>query len=506
MDQLKAHFKRVEDVEEESPNVDEDMIEGDWWEFENPKEVDAWCLKMVPHTDNMHFNMKYRNSKAYLPISFDEKVKRVSTEKFPNIKIHCVTTNNAFPVGNQYHFTILLNSEKIWFNISPFLESLEPTPYSSEIKELERKIDNGEYHNMDGSPLTGSRLCTKITLLMNSFVVIKEKMAMQRSFMAPRTVSVETAAQDEGQPSTGKKAGGSQSKGKKNRKPPPSPATAPQSSPLASGSAKKAVERTSEQSGVESASYLEEMNVVPEALKTERKPNYKDISALYKNFWEKYSTAFIYGVGEKKELPIGKLKEAPAELNIRVKEDKIVKEMLHYLVNMPDKSVKQTLCVTPVLPKGRRDPPRWEEVMDGDFYIINGQHNVAASHLMMQEESMVNEEVKKHFRTWKCYVVWSLDKEMLRTISAYYNRTNHFQPATPSWATNILGARTVWVSMGRPAPPKGDKTGGPSERGKAHTALTQKYKVSILGRTALNCICLQFCTCSLRELLLKCSL
>ncbi len=43
---------------------------------------------------------------------------------------------------------------------------------------------------------------------------------------------------------------------------------------------------------------------------------------------------------------------------------------------------------------------------------------------------------------------------MLRTISTYYNRVNHFVAMKPSWSTNILGARTVWENMGRPQNPK----------------------------------------------------
>ena len=86
---------------------------------------------MIPHTDNMHFNMKHKNSIAFLPISFDEKIKRLAEAVFPEIRIHCVTTILRVVVEDQYHFTIVLNSEKINFNITPFLESLEPTPYSA---------------------------------------------------------------------------------------------------------------------------------------------------------------------------------------------------------------------------------------------------------------------------------------------------------------------------------------------------------------------------------------
>ena len=62
--------------------------------------------------------------------------------------------------------------------------------------------------------------------------------------------------------------------------------------------------------------------------------------------------------------------------------------------------------------------------------------------------SGAEDDVKNDFRVWSYFIVWSSDAEILRSISAYYNRINHFQMIQPSWATNILGARTVSVSMG----------------------------------------------------------
>ena len=460
---LSAHFTKLP-MEPEPESVDEMMKEGEYWEFTEPKALESWSFKMIPHTDNMHFNMKYKNSTAFLPISFDEKIKRLATDVFPDIRIHCVTTALRVATKDQYHVTIVLNSEKINYNITPFLESLEPTPYSAEVKELEESVDRGKYHYKDGTPLTGKRLCTKLGLLMNSFEVFKAKHNMQRSFMASRTVSADQSSQGEGQPSSSKKPSGSQSCGKKNERPPPSPTpTAPTaettSNPPPSRSSRKKVKKESEESGLDSISYLEEMTLVPEALRTDNKPDYKNVSAMYKQYWETCTSAYIFGVDEKKPLPIERLIAAPSEFNVRVKEDNIVKEMLHYLVNIPDKTTKQTLCVMPIMKKNNKQQPEsWDEVKDGQFYIINGQHSVAASKMMMEEGSGVSEEVRNHFRMWNCFIVWSLDVEKLRYISAFYNRVNHFQAIQPSWATNILGAQSVWIAMGRPKHPKGDGT------------------------------------------------
>ena len=193
---LSAHFTKIP-MEPESVSVDE-MMEGEYWEFTEPKTHKSWSFKMIPHTDNMHFNMKHKNLTAFLPILFDEKIKQLAEDIFPEIRIHCVTTTLGVAAEDQYHFTIVLNSEKIYFNITPFLENLEPMLYYEEVKELEESMDRRDYHNKDGMPLTGKRLCTKLGLLMNSFEVLKAKHNMQRSFMASRTVSADHSSQGEG--------------------------------------------------------------------------------------------------------------------------------------------------------------------------------------------------------------------------------------------------------------------------------------------------------------------
>ena len=194
---LSAYFTKIP-MEPKPASMDKMMKEGDYWEFIEPKTLESWSLKMIPYTDYMHFNMKHKNSPAFLPISFDEKIKQLAEDVFLEIRIHCATTTLGVAVEDQYHFTIVLNLEKIYFNITPFLESLEPMPYSEEVKELEESVDRGEYHNKDGMSLTGKRLCTKLGLLMNSFEVFKAKYNMQRSFMVSCIVSADHSSQGEG--------------------------------------------------------------------------------------------------------------------------------------------------------------------------------------------------------------------------------------------------------------------------------------------------------------------
>ena len=84
-----------------------------------------------------------------------------------------------------------------------------------------------------------------------------------------------------------------------------------------------------------------------------------------------------------------------------------------------------------------------EDMRACDFRIINGQHSVVASKEMMNED--VSEQLSKDFRTWNCFIVWTQDQEKLRRISAFYNRCNHLMPFKPTWATNIISTRAIWL-------------------------------------------------------------
>jgi hypothetical protein len=115
----------------------------------------------------------------------------------------------------------------------------------------------------------------------------------------------------------------------------------------------------------------------------------------------------------------------------------------HYFVNMPDPSEKQTLCV---MPDTNEKPKTWEEISIGNFFIINGQHSVAASKYM--QTTVLPENIVKHFRKWNCFIVWSKDENKLQ--QRYYNTCNHFSIFKPMYETNVLGARFIWMELGRP--------------------------------------------------------
>ena len=128
---------------------------------------------------------------VFLTLLFEEKVKDVEIDTHPMLKIKCMTLKLSNERSQQYHSTICLNTLLILFTMSPFLRSLKPTSYRTEIKELEAKTDRKKYQNVDGSPLNGKKLATKIRCLFNDFAQLKGKIEMWLTIQKPRTGSAD---------------------------------------------------------------------------------------------------------------------------------------------------------------------------------------------------------------------------------------------------------------------------------------------------------------------------
>ena len=160
---LQIYFQKCAvQCDEDDHNVDDHLIEGEYWEFKEPDKVEAWSLFMIPFKNEMTLSYKFKSVEVYLQVSFQAKIKDVEVETHPVVKIKCMTTICDIDKKDQYHFAVCIDSVLISFNLSPFLGSLDPTPYRSEIKELEKKLDNNEWRNANGTPLTWKKLCNKI--------------------------------------------------------------------------------------------------------------------------------------------------------------------------------------------------------------------------------------------------------------------------------------------------------------------------------------------------------
>ena len=140
---LQLFFKRKEvDI---SDDEGDDNSDSEYWEFQNPKEVEAWSIALIPMTDFLHFRAKFRTAEDAMPISADEKVKDVVWYTDNILLIHCETT--ASP---PYFFTICLDNSASPFTTLYFLRSLNNSVYEPLMKEVEREIDNKAWQSKDG--------------------------------------------------------------------------------------------------------------------------------------------------------------------------------------------------------------------------------------------------------------------------------------------------------------------------------------------------------------------
>ena len=248
----------------EDPNEkDENLIEGEYWEFKDPKKVEAWGLMMIPNSNNFAFTYKFKNSQCFLNLSFLEKVKDVEPDALPTLRVKCVTTIPE--CEDQYHFTICIDSVRIPFAITLLLESLEPTPFRGEIKELERRIDNNEWKDVNGSSISWKKLANKIRGLFRDFNVLKGKLEKENEMSRSRMVTNESQGEGTGQAS--KLNTPQQSRGKchpRNAKKSAEKAKGPKKNLLSKAQPKKIpVVKTSEVSEVAEPSYADEMASIP---------------------------------------------------------------------------------------------------------------------------------------------------------------------------------------------------------------------------------------------------
>ena len=67
MDALNMYFKKckVQFLEDDN-NADNHLIEGEYWRFKEPEEVETWSLHMIPFLNQFCFSYKFKNAQVLL--------------------------------------------------------------------------------------------------------------------------------------------------------------------------------------------------------------------------------------------------------------------------------------------------------------------------------------------------------------------------------------------------------------------------------------------------------
>ena len=77
----------------------------------------------------------------------------------------------------------------------------------------------------------------------------------------------------------------------------------------------------SEVSEVAEPSYADKMASIPHSGATDKRPDYEEVSRVYKSFSTTCEDAYLFKLDDKKEIDISQLVEPPATFNIRSKEN-----------------------------------------------------------------------------------------------------------------------------------------------------------------------------------------
>ena len=329
-------------------------------------------------------------------------------------------------------------------------QSLENTDYKGVYSNLISHVDAKRWVNKDGGPLSHSVLWSHLNYLFKGFENEREKIKEHKKNMTPIVISreytptggshgslvvetTETAKSRTRQKTTSLDA----------RKP-------PEKAPAKGKKLKEKAAAEEKAKVMEDESMISTLTDIPRDTVKNDAVNYEESTRIYEEYWSSCTNSYITKVDEIHEISIDQLEAPPAELNVRCLEEKEIRSALKFYLEMPDPRNKMTLCA---MPQNLTDRPTdFKDIAEGKFWMINGQHSVEAAKRMKDLPGM--EAKYDKFKTWNCYVVWNKDPRIIRKILAWYNRVNHFQNFMPTWANNILSARNVWISLGRPTPPK----------------------------------------------------
>ena len=443
---LGAHFFRYPIPEGKEEEFGDENV-GECWTRKEPEQVEYWSIVFAPMTAFLSFTTKYKNCQETLPVSLHESIVEVSYTKSDLIIVSCKTKcNNG---GEDYLFSYIVPALRTTFSISATCRSYQDTDLSAMATDLGKHIDEKRWVSTNGGALPPRSLASRLNKVLNGHDKLLEKIKAKAKNMTPLTISKEygAAGGSHGSPTihiteSGRSKTKRKSTAQEGRE---KPEETKGKGPTTRGKA------AAEALAKNEDNIASVVTVLPKDVTgAEEEINYEESRKTYEEYWSSYTNLYVFGQGTKFKIPIEQLEIPPETLNIRALEERGVNKCLHYFLEMPDPDKKMTLCA---MPQGLKEKPQsFNDIKSCKFWMVNGQHKVKASKRM--KNLFIAEKKFENFKEWECFIVWNKNGKVIRKISAYYNRVNHFQSYLLTWLTNILSARNVWISLGRPAPPK----------------------------------------------------
>ncbi|KAG0594754.1 hypothetical protein M758_UG106300, partial [Ceratodon purpureus] len=441
------HFFKPVPISDSDDDDGDDSSTYEPWTFKDPTKVKNWTLRWVAYTSYLTFATIFKGEVDDPEvIDMDTKVTEFDNKGKDQIKILCSSIG-----ANPYLFSIVVDVAENLFDPISLMESLSNSPFEEIVSTMRQEILDRKWATKDGRTLAAKSLAWKLRNVVCTLALrATEAKVKQNLGKSHVDVSGVTATGSQmGSQQTGRSRGRaivpSQSRG--------ASATPTPHSPLKKKGLEKKTDKPKPKknlllSAEDLATSLNSvLGELPKVNKAGEILDFDNANRIYQNFFSDCQDEFVFktnGQPKKFSVDVTRCKPAPAAWTIRAYEKRGMEEMKNYLVNMPDRGQKQTLCLMP----DTKARPQQEADLEGcTFHIINGQHSVAASKSLIEDNA--SEELLRDFRRWDAYIVWTKDHDKLRKISAFYNRVNHLAPFKPTWASNILAARKVWVKYGK---------------------------------------------------------
>ena len=182
-----------------------------------------------------------------------------------------------------------------------------------------------------------------------------------------------------------------------------------------------------------------------------QQPSLEEAALDRKKFLQLFGHIYPFGAESIFRVPIKQMKGAKAYQVTRPLDPSGVNLMKNYLIQTPPAWPQHNLCLMPKFKKGEtwREGMTWDDIKNMQFAIINGQHTVAASTEIIAHRD-TDPKLKEKLKVWPCTIVWTEDPSMTVRLSYTLNNSNSFNKFTPTWTTQILYCRRVWVKLNKP--------------------------------------------------------
>lgn len=404
-------------------------------------EVTEWSFSVSPYNKYVRLMQKSKTS-PFLLVSNEEHV--LTLELHHDSLIVITVESDA---QSKVHSIVLdLEAEHAKFNIDGLLDTIQNTQCESICDRLKNIV----WSNENGSPLPPLTLHQRLSRVLNSLLTSQ---AMQVSKEKPPYNLGGDQSNSASRVSMSTPEGGQRILARAK------PRTVHRASPGGEGgsSRKKPRTETPPRGTPRGSSGSALTNLSTGSRGPEPVIDYEKAAKTQETFLRTCQDCYPFGVETTFSVNIDQMivaqdaRHKQDAVVVRTCEMKIVQGLKQFLTEIGDINQRQTICLTPCTEEGlllKKKPESWDEIKDGMFLIINGQHSVTASKQLQQSD--LRDARKEELQTWKAYIVWSLKKNQLVCISEWYNACNHLKHSQSTWGSNILSARSIWISYDRP--------------------------------------------------------